>query len=77
MSRSLKLTKAQCEAWVANPTVNPKTGKSINVDGPTYTMIKTHCITHGIQLDQPNEPGQPGPSNHVPKAENTEKMPKV
>lgn len=39
-SASTNLTYEQYLRWEANPTVNPKTGRSIEVDGPTYNKIK-------------------------------------
>ena len=70
MSRTTHLSKVQCEAWLANPTVNPKTNRSIDVNGPTYNMIKEHCSKYG-------DLNVPGISNPVPKTETeTEKMPK-
>jgi hypothetical protein len=36
-------TEAECDQWRANPLVNPKTRKTIKLNGPTYKQILKHC----------------------------------
>jgi hypothetical protein len=40
-----RITEAKCREWAANPTINPLTGKSIELDGPTYNTLKERCLT--------------------------------
>ena len=37
-----------CEAWLANPLVNPRTGRAIKVNGPTYKALQKEC--HSLRL---------------------------
>lgn len=43
-SRIQRITEARCREWVARPTVNPITGKDIEIDGPTYNALKNRCL---------------------------------
>jgi hypothetical protein len=44
----IELTQQQCEVWSANPLINPKTGRSINENGPTYNVIREACAKYNI-----------------------------
>ncbi len=39
----LALTLAECQRWLINKTVNPKTNRTIKINGPTYNAIKVSC----------------------------------
>jgi hypothetical protein len=39
-----KYTKKQCDEWIANKLVNPKTNKKIQKDKSVYNDLKKHCI---------------------------------
>jgi len=43
-SRIQRITEARCREWAARPTINPITGKPIEIDGPTYNALKNRCI---------------------------------
>ena len=43
-SRIQRITEARCREWAARPTVNPITGKPIEIDGPTYNALKDRCL---------------------------------
>ena len=47
-----QITKAQCRTWKSEPDVNPMTGRTILIDGPTYTKIQKECSTFGITIQQ-------------------------
>lgn len=43
-SKIQRITEAKCREWAANPTLNPITGKNIDIDGPTYNALKERCL---------------------------------
>ena len=43
-SRIQRITEARCREWAAHPTINPLTGKPIEIDGPTYNALKDRCL---------------------------------
>jgi len=43
-SRIQRITEARCREWAARPTINPITGKAIEIDGPTYNALKERCL---------------------------------
>jgi len=43
-SRIQRITEARCREWAARPTINPITGKPIEIDGPTYNALKDRCL---------------------------------
>jgi hypothetical protein len=43
-SRIQRITEGKCREWAANPTINPLTGKEIEIDGPTYNALKDRCL---------------------------------
>jgi len=43
-SRIQRITEARCREWAARPTINPITGKPIDLDGPTYNALKDRCL---------------------------------
>lgn len=62
-----EFTKEMCEAWAANPSRNPATGRAIDknaVKRPNvYDRIAEACKKHGITVGSPRaSPSQPGPS---------------
>ena len=42
------ITKEDCKKWIKNKTVNPKTGRKIDVGGPTYKKFEIMTKTYGI-----------------------------
>src|SRR5579864_531325 len=38
------MTLYDCESWLRNPLINPKTGRQIKLDGPTYRKIEKECL---------------------------------
>jgi hypothetical protein len=42
-----------CEEWLANPGVNPKTGKVIKIGGPTYKKLEKDCTPPGSPKRSP------------------------
>ncbi len=36
-------TKIQCKQWLKNKNINPKTGRKIKTDGPTYKKLEKAC----------------------------------
>jgi hypothetical protein len=50
------VTKARCEEWSKNPTINPITGKEIAIGKPTYNKFVELCVSYGIG------PSEAGPS---------------
>ncbi|NDB84000.1 MAG: hypothetical protein EB127_14945 [Alphaproteobacteria bacterium] len=50
---SVSLTYQQCQEWLKNPTVNPKTKKVITVGKDTYNKIKEHCLKkHNLEINE-------------------------
>jgi len=43
-SKIQRITEAKCREWAARPTMNPLTGKPIEIDGPTYNALKERCL---------------------------------
>lgn len=43
-------TKPQCEAWLANPLINPNTNRRIQLDGPVFNGYVASCLAHGIDI---------------------------
>lgn len=43
-------TRAQCQAWLANPVVNPTTNRRIQLDGPVFNGYVASCVAHGIDI---------------------------
>ncbi len=41
--------KRLCEEWLNEPLVNPKTGHSIERNGPTFLMFKEQCTELGLK----------------------------
>lgn len=38
-----KMSEQVCREWLANPLVNPRTGRQIKKDGPTYKSLQYEC----------------------------------
>ena len=48
-----RLTERECREWAQDPTVNPATGRDIEVGKDTYTAIAEHCKrAFGIEPDR-------------------------
>ena len=45
---ALVLTKEQCARWLANPSVNPLTGRMIKIYGETYSRLLKACKEHDM-----------------------------
>ena len=43
-SKIQRITEAKCREWAANPTINPLSGKEIDINGPTYNALKERCL---------------------------------
>lgn len=66
-----KITAVRCNAWLANPLINPITGAEINYKGPTYNIFETVCKEKfNIEADEhaagPSETAAP-PNTSLPK----------
>ena len=46
--------KKLCEEWLKNPSINPETGRKINIDGPKYNYFKTLCLKNKISNKSPS-----------------------
>lgn len=47
--KSVKISEDICQRWVANPLVNPITGRDITLNGPTYIDFQQKCMeNYGI-----------------------------
>jgi hypothetical protein len=44
----MNLTSAQCDAFRINPAINPKTGRDIKINGPTYNKLLKYCSSEKI-----------------------------
>ena len=47
-SGDVVVSKADCKKWFDNQLINPKTGRKIKLDGPTYLNLKKKCIVVGV-----------------------------
>jgi len=43
MTKKIELTFEQCEQWRNNPTKNPITNRSIEINKGTYNMLVEEC----------------------------------
>lgn len=59
-----EFTQAECEAWLRNPTKNPKSNRSIKPDlksGSVYSKLAKACKAYGLNPPgQTTPPGAPG-----------------
>lgn len=46
--KDAKFTKTQCKQWIKNKRINPVTGRSISVGGPTYTKLVETCKAYRL-----------------------------
>jgi hypothetical protein len=42
------ITKEDCKKWIQNKTINPKTGRKIDIGGPTYKKFEIMSRTYGV-----------------------------
>lgn len=47
------ITKKQCKDWVANPTVNPLTGRLLHPDSLKFDKMVQACLKHGVDIPKP------------------------
>lgn len=70
---------AICLAFHQNPTINPRTGRSIITHGPTYNNLVKECGTPGIPASKPIIPTYqvpfPQPTYQVPSPQPTYQVP--
>lgn len=41
----MDLSDEQCQQWLANPSINPLTGRKIKEGSSTYNRIKAQCVS--------------------------------
>ena len=83
-ARINRLSEADCAQWAARPTVNPLTGRSIEVNKGTYNAIAKRC-SDAFQIlpaGSPSPDPSPGPSTSqqrppLPKTVNMIKVPQT
>lgn len=49
MPRTRPFTKAECEAWAADPATNPRSGRAIKANGPMWRALREAALDHGVK----------------------------
>ena len=55
LSVSEKWTKKECNQWLKNKSINPKTNKKISVDGRIYKKIQLNCCSSPTTVSSPKK----------------------
>ena len=79
ISKIQRLSEVKCREWAERPTINPITGKSIIIDGPTYNALKERCLRYNITLpdaaagifSRGNSSADPAPAANISNAATT------
>jgi hypothetical protein len=48
----IEFTRGQCQKWQKMPSINPKTGRMIKINGPTFISLQKACTSYGIGVDK-------------------------
>jgi serine/threonine protein kinase len=46
----MNFSKSDCDKWKKNKTTNPKTGRTIKIDGPTFKKIQKECLQYSSSV---------------------------
>lgn len=60
-------TLKECRMWAENPYINPKTGRAIIINGPTYKTLKKECLKRNIFFKSPRKTAVKKRSSPCPK----------
>ena len=45
---ALKFSRADCQEWIREPSINPQSGREITPNGPTWKKLEYDCRIHGL-----------------------------
>ena len=73
IARIQRISREKCEEWAQNPTQNPITGRTIQVNNGVYNALREACARFGIRTAT----GSPAEASRLPARVQGEPMPQT